>query len=106
MRVVFAVVAISFLSTSVYATECHKLRWAERGECYRSDPAFPVRYDMCRDMVEERGYKGAGLKGKRRFFNGCMRELSPLNINELTRTTRLFGVEVVAWRPKRTANAQ
>jgi hypothetical protein len=106
MRVVFAVVAISFLSTSVYATECHKLRWAERGECYRSDPAFPVRYDMCRDMVEERGYKGAGLKGKRRFFNGCMRELSPLNMNELTRTTRLFGVEVVAWRPKHTANAQ
>jgi hypothetical protein len=68
MRVVFAVVAISFLSTSVYATECHKLRWAERGECYRSDPAFPVRYDMCRDMVEERGYKGAGLKGQTSIF--------------------------------------
>jgi hypothetical protein len=103
MRIVFAVVAVSFLSTSAHATECYKLPWAERGECYRSDLTFPVRYDMCRDMVEERGYRGPGRKGLRRFFNGCMRELSRLSMNELSRKSELFGFGVVAWQSTRYA---
>jgi len=106
MRVVFAIVAISILSTSAHARECYKLPWVERGECLRSDPTFPVRYDMCRDLVWERGFKGSGLKGKRRFFNGCMRELSRLSTQELSRRTQLSGIDVVAWRSLRTARAE
>jgi hypothetical protein len=61
---------------------------------------------MCRDLVWERGFKGSGLKGKRRFFNGCMRELSRLSTQELSRRTQLSGIDVVAWRSLRTARAE
>jgi hypothetical protein len=105
MRIFFAIVAVSILSTSAHARECYRLPWAERGECIRSDPTFPVRYGMCRDLTEERGFKGSGLRGKGRFFGGCMRELSRLSMQELSRKTQLFGVEVAAWRPVRTARA-
>ena len=106
MRTVFAIAAVSFFSTSACATECYRLPWPERGECYRSDPTFPVRYEMCRDMVEERGYRGPGRKGLRRFFNGCMRELSRLDMTELNRKSELFGFDVRAWRSARYARLE
>jgi hypothetical protein len=113
MRVVFAIAAISILSmsalsTSADAKECYKLPWAERGECHRTDPAFPVRWTMCLALVDERGFKGSSLenKGVVDAFDACIHELSRLSVNELSRQTRLFGVEVKAWQPKRTASTQ
>ena len=90
MRVVFAIVAVSFLSTSAHARECYKLSWAERGECHRTDPTYPVRYSMCLNLTDELGYKGPGFSSKtnpgmRETFNGCMHKLSPLSMQELTR---------------------
>jgi hypothetical protein len=63
---------------------------------------------MCLKLVDERGYKGSGLqnKGIGLVFNECMHELSRLSMLELTRKTQLFGIEVAAWRPTRTAGAQ
>jgi hypothetical protein len=81
MRVVFAIVAVSLLSTSAYARECYKLSWAERGECHRTDPTYPVRYEICANMLEERGWPtghyGHGL------FSQCVHTLSPLGMQEL-----------------------
>jgi hypothetical protein len=90
MRVVFAIIAVSILSTSAYARECYKLSWAERGECHRTDPTYPVRYDMCLNMADERGWTGSSLSSKvnmgmRETFNACMHKLSPLSMQELTR---------------------
>jgi hypothetical protein len=90
MRVVFAIVAISILSTSAHARECYKLSWAERGECHRTDPTYPVRYDMCLNLVHEQGYNGPAFSSKtnmgmRESFNQCMHKLSPLGMQELAR---------------------
>jgi hypothetical protein len=90
MRVVFAIAAVSLLSTSAHARECYKLSWVERGECHRTDPTFPVRYDMCWNLVNEQGYKGPSFSSKTNMgmgktFNQCMHKLSPLDMQELTR---------------------
>jgi hypothetical protein len=61
--------------------ECYKLSWVERGECHRTDPTFPVRYDMCANMLEERGWpRGHVGHG---FLSKCMRKLSTLSKQEL-----------------------
>jgi hypothetical protein len=86
MRVVFVIVAMSILSTSAYAKECYKLSWEERGACHLSDPTYPVRFDICFDLRNERGYvvEAAGNYGHSAFLFDCMRKLSPLSMNELT----------------------
>jgi hypothetical protein len=78
MRAVFAIVAVSILSTSAHAKECYKLPWAERGACHLSDPTFPVRYDKCTRLIDERGFKGAASQnpGVGLFFNECMHRLA------------------------------
>ena len=90
MRVVFAVVAMSILSTSAHAKECYKVPWEERGACYVSDPTYPVRFDICWELRNERGYsiEAAGNHGHSRFLIDCMRKLSPLSMNELTKQGR------------------
>jgi hypothetical protein len=90
MRVVFAIAAVlllsmSALSTSAHARECYKLSWAERGECIRTDPTFPVRWTMCLDTIDDMGFKGSGIqnRGVGAVFNRCMHNLSPLSMQEL-----------------------
>jgi hypothetical protein len=87
MRVVFVTFAMAVLSTSAYARECYKLSWVERGECQRSDPTYPVRYDICTALRDERGYKGEAASGHDHsfFLSDCMRRLSSLSMNELTK---------------------
>ena len=90
MRVVFMIVAVSVLSTPAHAKECYKLPWAELEACNLSDPTYPVRFDICWELRNERGYtvEAAGNHGHSRFFIDCMRKLSPLSMNELTKQGR------------------
>jgi hypothetical protein len=91
MRVVFAIIAVSLLSTSAHARECYKLSWAERGECHRTDPTYPIRYNICLELRDERGYfavEAATNHGHGGFLTDCMQKLSPLSMDELTQQGR------------------
>jgi hypothetical protein len=90
MRVIFVIVAMSILSTSAYAKECYKLSWEERAACHVSDPTYPVRFDICEELRNERGslVEAAGNHFQSRLLYDCMRKLSPLSMNELIKQGR------------------
>jgi hypothetical protein len=79
------------------------LSWEERGACHLSDPTYPVRYDICTELRDERGYfaQEASINfGHGAFRNDCMRKLSPLSVNELIKQGRRVASAQNYSRPK------